>query len=63
MKKWLIFSAVFILAVSLVLGVFMLWKSSKPFYDIRGQAEELTLQSKALAVVTDSYTYNGKSIR
>ncbi len=59
MKKWLIFSAVFILAVSLVLGVFMLWKSSKPFYDIRGQAEELTLQSKALAVVTDSYTYNG----
>ena len=39
----------------------MLWKASKPENDIRKDAEAFALEKKALAVVHDSYAYNGNS--
>lgn len=59
MKNWIIFSIVFILSLSLVISVFVLWKANAPFVDIEQKAEALALDTKALAVVEDSYVYNG----
>ena len=59
MKNWIIFSVVFILSLSLVISVFVLWKANAPFVDIEQKAEALALDTKALAVVEDSYVYNG----
>ena len=39
----------------------MLWKASKPENDIRKDAEAFALETKALAIVNDSYSYNGNS--
>lgn len=59
MKKQLIISAVCIVAVVLATSFFVIWKAEKPFSDIRNDAEQLALDTKVLAVVKDSYTYNG----
>lgn len=59
MKNWLIFGIVFILTLSFVITSLVLFKAEAPFNKIEEQAEALALSSKALAVVSDSYTYNG----
>ena len=59
MKKRLIYSVVLLLVASLAISIFVLWKAGKPTNDIRKDAEQLVLDSKNLAVVKDSYTYNG----
>ena len=59
MKNWLIFGAVFILSLSLVISILVLWKADAPFNEMEQQAEQLALDTKALAVVSDSYVYNG----
>ncbi len=41
------------------LSLLVLWKADAPFNDIEQQAEELAISSKSLAVVSDSYIYNG----
>lgn len=59
MKNWIIFSVVFILSLSLVISVFVFLKANKPFSDISEKAEQFALDTKALAIVEDSYVYNG----
>ncbi|MCH7321278.1 DUF5590 domain-containing protein [Solibacillus sp. MA9] len=59
MKNWIIFSVVFILSLSLVISVFVFWKADEPFSDIEQKAEQFAIDTKALAVVEDSYVYNG----
>ncbi|WP_341323044.1 DUF5590 domain-containing protein [Solibacillus sp. FSL H8-0523] len=59
MKNWIIFSVVFILSLSLVITVLVVWKANAPFSDIEQKAEAFALDTKALAVVEDSYVYNG----
>lgn len=60
MKNWLIFISVFTVSLSLVIAVLVLWKAEAPFRSIEKQAEQLALDAKALAIVSESYTYNGK---
>ncbi len=59
MKNWIIFTAVFILSLSLVISVLIVWKADAPFNDMEQKAEQLALDTKALAVISDSYVYNG----
>ena len=59
MKNWLIFGVIFIASLALVITSFVLWKADAPFNDMEQQAEELAISSKSLAVVSDSYIYNG----
>lgn len=59
MKNWLIFGVVFLLSLSLVISVLVLWKANGPFQDIEQKAEELALDTKSLAIVSESYVYNG----
>lgn len=59
MKNWLIFGVAFILSLSLVISVLVLWKADEPFNEIEEQAEQFAIQTKALAIVSDSYVYNG----
>ena len=59
MKNWIIFSVVFILSLSLVITVLVFWNANAPFSDIEQEAEAFALDTKALAVVEDSYVYNG----
>lgn len=59
MKNWLIFGAVFILSLSLVISILVLWKADAPFNEMEQKAEQLALDTKALAVVSESYVYNG----
>lgn len=59
MKNWIIFSVVFILSLSLVITVLVFWNANAPFSDIEQKAEAFALDTKALAVVEDSYVYNG----
>lgn len=59
MKNWLIFVVIFIASLALVITSLVLWKADAPFNDMEQQAEELAISSKALAVVSDSYIYNG----
>ncbi|MFY0521111.1 DUF5590 domain-containing protein [Lysinibacillus sp. UGB7] len=61
MKNWLIFISVFMVSLSLVISILVLWKAEAPFRSIEEQAEQLALDAKALAVVSESYTYNGKN--
>jgi len=60
MKNWLIFITVFITSLSLVLSIFILWRANAPFNNHKEQAEELALDEKFLAVVTESYNYHSK---
>ncbi|QPQ31621.1 cell wall elongation regulator TseB-like domain-containing protein [Lysinibacillus sp. JNUCC 51] len=60
MKNWLIFISVFMVSLSLVISILVLWKAEAPFHSIEEKAEQLALDAKALAVVSESYTYNGK---
>ena len=53
MKNWIIFTVVFILSFLVV------WKADAPFNDMEQKAEQFALETKALAVVSDSYVYNG----
>lgn len=59
MKNWLIFGFVFILSLVLAISFIVLYKAKAPFNKIEEQAEALAISSKSLAVVSDSYTYNG----
>ena len=59
MKNWIIFSTVFLISLSLVISFIVLWKAEAPFIEIEKQAEQLALTSKSLAIVSESYTYNG----
>ena len=59
MKNWIIFSVVFILSLSLVITVLVFWNANAPYADIEKEAEAFALDTKALAVVEDSYVYNG----
>ena len=59
MKKRLIYSVLFIFIVGLALSFFVLWKANKPENDVRKDAEALALETKALAIVKESYGYNG----
>ena len=59
MKNWLIFGVIFIASLTLAITSLVLWKADAPFKDLEEQAEELALSSKSLAVVSDSYIYNG----
>ena len=59
MKKRLIYSVVLFVVASLAICIFVLWKAGKPTNDIRKDAETLVLDTKHLAIVKDSYTYNG----
>lgn len=59
MKNWVIFITVFFLSLSLVISCLVLWKANAPFNEIEKQAEELAISSKSLAVVSESYVYNG----
>ena len=61
MKKRLLYSVMFTFIACLAISVFVLWKASKPENDIRKDAEAFALETKALAVVNDSYAYNGNS--
>ncbi|EON72430.1 DUF5590 domain-containing protein [Lysinibacillus sphaericus] len=61
MKNWLIFISVFMVSLSLVISILVLWKAEAPFRSIEEQAEQLALDAKSLAVVSESYTYNGKN--
>lgn len=60
MKNWLIFISVFTVSLSLVITILVLWRAETPFRSIEEQAEQLALDAKALAIVSESYTYNGK---
>ena len=60
MKNWLIFISVFTVSLSLVITILVLWKAEAPFRSIEEQAEQLALDARALAIVSESYTYNGK---
>lgn len=59
MKNWLIFIGVFLLSLALVISILVIWKSDAPFNEIEDQAEDLAVSSGSLAVVSDSYVYNG----
>ncbi|WP_042475157.1 cell wall elongation regulator TseB-like domain-containing protein [Bacillus ndiopicus] len=59
MKKWIIFSTVFLVSLSLVISILVLWKADAPFNKMEKKAEQLALTSKSLAIVSDSYAYNG----
>ena len=61
MKNWIIFSIVFILSLSLVISVLVFWKADAPYSDMEQKAESFVLDTKALAVVKDSYVYNGNA--
>ncbi|MEG0450730.1 MAG: DUF5590 domain-containing protein [Lysinibacillus sp.] len=61
MKNWLIFISVFIISLSLVISILVLWKADSPFNSIEESAEQLALDAKALAIVSESYVYNGKN--
>lgn len=60
MKNWLIFISVFTVSLSLVITILVLWKAEAPFRSIEEQAEQLALDARVLAIVSESYTYNGK---
>lgn len=59
MKNWIIFISVFIVSLALAISVLVIWKSDGPFNKVEKKAEELALSTNALAVVSDSYVYNG----
>ncbi len=59
MKNWIIFGVIFTLSLVLVITSFVLWKADAPFNEKKQQAEDLAITSKSLAVVSDSYVYNG----
>lgn len=59
MKNWIIFISVFILSLSLVISILVIWKADAPFNKIEKQAEELALSTSSLAEVSESYVYNG----
>ena len=59
MKNWIIYSVIFIVSLSLVISVLVIWKADAPFNEMEQKAEAFALETKALAVVSDSYVYNG----
>ena len=61
MKRWIIFISVFILSLSLVISLFVIWKAGQPFSDEKDKAEKLVLSEKKLTEVTDSEIYSGSN--
>ena len=45
--------------MALIVSVVVLFKADAPFNEKEQQAEQLALETKALAVVSESYVYNG----
>lgn len=60
MKNWFVFLTVFLISLSLVLSIFILFFSYKPFRSIEAEAEQLALNEKLLETITDSYSYHSK---
>ena len=58
MKNWIITIAVIVSLVAAA-GLFILWKAEAAFVQTEHKGEDLALSSKALAIVSDSYIYNG----
>ncbi|MFC6038557.1 DUF5590 domain-containing protein [Paenisporosarcina macmurdoensis] len=61
MKRWIIFISVFILSLSLVISLFVIWKAGQPFSDERDKAELLVLKEEKLKEVSVSEVYNGSN--
>jgi uncharacterized protein YpmB len=59
MKNWIIFTTVLIVSLSLVISVLVIWKADAPYNNMENKAEALALETKALAIVSDSYVYHG----
>ena len=61
MKKWIIFISVFILSLSLIISLFVIWKAGQPFSDEKEKAEQLAISENKLEQVTRSEVYSGSS--
>lgn len=59
MKNWLIFITVFLLSLTLVISILVIWKADEPFDEIEKQASELAISSDHLKFVSEEYVYNG----
>lgn len=59
MKKWIIFSVIFVGSLSLVISTLVLFTAQSPIRSAQKEAEQLALTSKSLAIVSNSYPYNG----
>lgn len=59
MKNWIVFGVVFITSLVLTITALVLWKAEAPFNELENAAEDLAISSKSLAIITDSYVYNG----
>ncbi|WP_431029909.1 DUF5590 domain-containing protein [Lysinibacillus sp. LZ02] len=59
MKNWLIFGIIFMISLGLAIVSIVLWKADSPFNEWEQKAEDLAIESKSLAIVTNSYVYNG----
>lgn len=59
MKNWLIFITVFLLSLTLVISILVIWKADEPFDEIEKQASDLAISSDHLKFVSDGYVYNG----
>ncbi|WP_075617701.1 DUF5590 domain-containing protein [Paenisporosarcina indica] len=60
MKKWVIFISVFIISLSLVISIFVIWTAGQPFKDVKDKAEQIAISENKLVQVTDSEVFNGK---
>nr|WP_232337148.1 DUF5590 domain-containing protein [Lysinibacillus timonensis] len=58
-KNWVIFIALFILSMSLVISFLIISQAMAPIKDIEKKAEDLALSTNSIAVITESYIYNG----
>ncbi|WP_235801782.1 cell wall elongation regulator TseB-like domain-containing protein [Ureibacillus manganicus] len=58
-KNWVIFIVLFILSMSLVISILVISQAISPIKNIEQKAEELAISTNSLAVVTNSYIYNG----
>lgn len=59
MKNWILFGVVFIASLAIAITALVLWKADAPFNELEQAAEDLAITSKSLAIVEDSYVYNG----
>ncbi|MFF5995481.1 DUF5590 domain-containing protein [Lysinibacillus sp. KU-BSD001] len=59
MKNWLIFGIIFMISLGLAIVSLVLWKADAPFNKWEQKAEDLAIESKSLAIVSNSYVYNG----
>jgi len=58
MKKWVIFISVFVISLSLVISLFVIWTAGQPFRDVKEKAEQVAISEKKLEQVTNSEVFN-----